>query len=252
MDKEVVARFWGNVQKGPWCWGWLRSVDANGYPQMHEQVGGKTHSLKGHRVSWEIHNRPLARGEKVTRICDSRACTNPEHLVLVTPQLRKRRSAERASTQFFAMVERRGPSECWPWSGKLRNGYGYVTVLRETWKCGYVYAHRLAYELANGNLIPKGKVVRHTCDNRKCCTPSHLLLGSQADNIRDSVSRGRNARGETVWNAKLTKEQVLQIRADHTAGTAQARLAEQYGVARGTIGDIVHNRTWRHINRECK
>ena len=80
---------------------------------------------------------------------------------------------------FWATVDSSG---CWPFLGKIaRNGYG---------KLGRQYAHRIAYEKANGP-IPAGMVVRHKCDNRRCCNPEHLIVGTQKDNVHDAIARGR-------------------------------------------------------------
>jgi HNH endonuclease len=51
--------------------------------------------------------------------------------------------------------------------------------------------HRLAWEIANRRLVPAGAVVRHSCDNPPCCNPTHLSVGSNADNTMDSIRRGR-------------------------------------------------------------
>lgn len=52
-------------------------------------------------------------------------------------------------------------------------------------------AHRLAWITANESEIPIGMVVRHTCDNPPCVNPEHLILGTEADNVRDMIDRGR-------------------------------------------------------------
>lgn len=76
---------------------------------------------------------------------------------------------------------------CWEWQGAT-NGHGYGQL-------GYngkrTTAHRLSYELSNGE-IPAGVLVRHTCDNPPCCNPAHLILGTHLDNAADRVARGRN------------------------------------------------------------
>lgn len=90
---------------------------------------------------------------------------------------------------FWARVARRGPDECWEWRGS-RNAKGYGQVTNQG---ADRIAHRVAYEIAKG-AIPSGMMVCHTCDNPPCCNPAHLFVGSNADNIRDKVAKGRSKR----------------------------------------------------------
>jgi len=90
--------------------------------------------------------------------------------------------------RFWEKVEKRGPDDCWEWQAtKYRNGYGNIWVPAEGRK---LLAHRYSYALANGP-IPDGFVVCHTCDNRSCVNPGHLWMGTQGDNLRDMVAKGR-------------------------------------------------------------
>jgi hypothetical protein len=75
---------------------------------------------------------------------------------------------------------------CHLWTGfRDPKGYGLMTVN------GVVRAaHRVAWERANGP-IPQGMIVMHTCDNPPCCNPKHLKLGTQAENVRDRIEKGR-------------------------------------------------------------
>lgn len=69
---------------------------------------------------------------------------------------------------------------CWNWQRSTREGYGQLTIDGYPWT-----AHRYAYTVAKGS-IPKGSLVRHTCNNRLCCNPDHLTIGTHLDNWHDS------------------------------------------------------------------
>lgn len=84
-------------------------------------------------------------------------------------------------------IEFGAPSGCWLWSGGIiPDGYGTVYVDKKT-----KYAHRVAYETAKGP-IPTGLYVLHKCDTPACVNPDHLRVGTQSDNMRDSIERGRH------------------------------------------------------------
>jgi hypothetical protein len=122
---------------------------------------------------------------------------------------------------------------------KFGTGYGSLSAGGKA-----VYVHRRAYELANGP-IPGGLVVRHKCDVKLCVRPDHLEVGTQADNVRDKVERGRHPRGEQGPNAKLTAAQVTEIRVKYAAGgRTQRSLADEYGMHWVTVHDIVRGKRW--------
>ena len=84
-------------------------------------------------------------------------------------------------------TEQRGSDECWPWRGALqRKGYA---ILRDDGKAKRV--HRILYEIKLG-WLPPDILVRHTCDNRWCVNPAHVIAGSPYSNSRDMVNRGRS------------------------------------------------------------
>lgn len=95
-----------------------------------------------------------------------------------------KRALQNTPETFWARVQR-GPG-CWTWTGR-RTAFGYG----ELQMAGrHVTAHRLAWELTYGS-IPDGQSVLHSCDNPPCCRPTHLWLGSQADNLHDMFRKGR-------------------------------------------------------------
>jgi len=104
-------------------------------------------------------------------------------------------------------------TECWNWRHHNSSGYGTVSVGGTTWN-----AHRASYTIFKGP-IPDGAgyhgtCVCHKCDNKLCCNPDHLFLGTQQDNIEDMSSKGRRATGEDVGSAKLTYSDVDSILSD--------------------------------------
>lgn len=133
---------------------------------------------------------------------------------------------------------------CWEFTGWLSNkGYGYIG--KGSRSEGLVLCHRASYELFVAP-IPDGMNVLHKCDNPKCFNPDHLFLGTQADNVRDMDSKNRrvNLYGSKSSNAKLTEEQVADIRARHIPRVNTKDLAEEFGVTLQYVGQLSNNK-WR-------
>jgi hypothetical protein len=144
--------------------------------------------------------------------------------------------------KFWAHVDRRENDGCWEWQGVINRG-GYGVFALGTWH-KRTTAHRFSWILANGN-IPDGLFVLHNCDNRKCCNPSHLRLGTHLDNMRDKAVRG-HVSGERNPRAKLTWKQVREIRSRYVPNQISYRkLAKEYGVHMSVIKDIVKKIIWR-------
>nr|WP_236301099.1 HNH endonuclease signature motif containing protein [Escherichia coli] len=106
-------------------------------------------------------------------------------------------------------------------------------------------AHRLIYRIFIGE-IPAGMVVRHSCDNPACCNPKHLLIGTILDNNADRQKRKRQARHEKHGRAKLTKEQVLFIRANEMS-VPNSVLADKCRVSNSLIWQIKNYRIWNAL-----
>ena len=104
--------------------------------------------------------------------------------------------------RFWSKVEMKAETECWNWTGALCGGYGLFA--------GYggkatMSAHRVAYLLAHPVTSIQGWCVRHMCDNPKCVNPRHLLLGTQADNMKAKMDRGRWGGGRPIGSKCIQK-----------------------------------------------
>ncbi len=148
--------------------------------------------------------------------------------------------------RFWMKVDVRSPEECWPWTGgtaspdgKYYNGRFGVVQPDGTRKI-YV-ASRYAFECFHGH--PPEDQVLHSCDNGLCCNPWHLRDGSQSENIKEAIERGRfkiptNPEGRKV---ALTDAQVVETRYRIAAGETQASIARDFGVSKATICRLVNN-----------
>ena len=134
--------------------------------------------------------------------------------------------------RFWSKVEK--TQGCWQWIGPVAShGYGRFTRGRK-WEDT---AHRIAYAMSHGP-IPEGMVVRHKCDNRRCCNPAHLELGSQTKNVQDMWERNGRKTKLTLDQAKEIKERVL-------AGERGIDLAAEFGVTPSTISVIKSGKQWK-------
>jgi hypothetical protein len=153
-------------------------------------------------------------------------------------------TADQRMARFWDYVEK--TPTCWNWTiGLTSKGYGQFYPRQGQPR----RAHRISWELTYGS-IPTGMYVCHTCDNRKCVRPDHLFLGTQLDNLRDSKSKGRTARGERAASAILTTRQVQEIvrlYKPQSREFGQHGLARRYGVHQTSISSILNGYNWNHV-----
>lgn len=169
---------------------------------------------------------------------DKKYCDRRCEYLWKSAQIGRKRHVD-IESRFWSKVTKGNPDECWPWTdGSIHRGYGVLSVGGRNGRM--VNAHRVSYELANGP-IPAGLLIRHTCDNPPCVNPSHLILGTHDDNMRDMAIRERSAK------TKLTADEVREIREELSAGESRKSLAARFGVTPGCIGYIAVGRTWRHV-----
>lgn len=152
------------------------------------------------------------------------------------------------SERFWSKVDKSGGQDaCWPWMAFCQpKGYGRFGIQRSDGSWGRIQAHRLSYELTYG-AIPDDLHVLHHCDNPPCCNPTHLFLGTNADNVADRVAKGREAgisRGEENGRAKLTADLVRLIRA---ATGSQRAISKRFGISKAHVERVRNGKSWAHV-----
>jgi len=141
--------------------------------------------------------------------------------------------------RFWSKVDIKGLNDCWEWTAYIspkRRGHCRVNGK-------FMEAHR-AVGIDKYGPLPTNVLVRHTCDNTICCNPNHLLIGSAQDNVDDRESRNRGAKGIKNGMAKLTEDQVKDIRDSKLSGPKLARI---YNVSDTTIYDIKNKNKWKSL-----
>jgi len=138
------------------------------------------------------------------------------------------------SDRFWNKVDIKGPDECWNWMGaKYPSGYGEFY-----YQCNdRTKSHRMAWILTNGD-IPYGYLVLHKCDNRSCCNPRHLYIGTHADNMRDKQLRysGPYIGGR---DRSVNSEDICRMHTMHKEGFTQSEIASVFNLSRGHISKLL-------------
>jgi len=151
-----------------------------------------------------------------------------------------------AEERFLMQVNK--TDSCWWWiGGKDKNGYGMFRG--EVGATMFTRAHRFSYAFHTGDLLV-GMVAMHSCDNPSCVNPAHLSSGTNADNQRDKMAKGRHrgGKGERHGGVLLTESQAQAILTDPRPYT---ELAAEYGVAPSTIGSIKQRVSWKELDGEA-
>lgn len=184
------------------------------------------------------------------RFC-SKACTddwrrlNPSVGRIQKPRPKHYDLTEKEIERWWSKVDKSaGPLACWPWTGAMFNdGYGQFKLKG----VGPIQAHIIGWAIAHEGNLPEGKLeLRHTCDNRRCVNLEHMLIGTDNDNKRDMVERGRSDKNRSERSKrKLTEETAYEVHELFAAGWSLDSIAEKFGIWRGTVKSVLRGSTWK-------
>lgn len=149
--------------------------------------------------------------------------------------------------RYWAKVDKRGPSECWPWkAARFSGGYGAFSIVRKYKDECNVRAHRVAHLLQYG-FDPAPLLILHERDNPPCQNPRHLSVGTPLQNMQEKVQRGRmcDQRGARSHRAKLAEEQVraiLTMCAERQL--TQLEIGAVFGISQSQVSRILRRECW--------
>lgn len=130
---------------------------------------------------------------------------------------------------------------CWPFNGAITaTGYGCIVLKKKAY-----YPHRLMWEKHKGG-IPHGMFVLHRCDNRRCCNPNHLFLGTHKDNMRDMVNKKRHIYGDKFGHAIARPKAAAIIEALKERGGYGKfnSIARDFSVSHGVVTSLYRGTHW--------
>lgn len=151
--------------------------------------------------------------------------------------------------RFWLGVDKRGDNECWNWQRSCRQGYGALKAGRSIVSC-----HRLSYVMHYGE-PEECMLICHTCDNRLCCNPNHLVAGSPRQNVVDAIDRKRMVayKGDQHPQARYSDEFVRAVwYIRQMTGWGASRIEKQLQMKRGSLRKIIERRTYQHLIPETE
>lgn len=178
--------------------------------------------------------------------------------------------------RFWSKVDKNGPlhpsnsklGKCWVWTGAKSCGYGSLGIAQADGTWTSLGSHVFSLSLAKQRAV-NGLLVCHSCDNRSCVNPHHLWIGNHKDNTSDAITKGRlkpftgregkktrfrkgpdrrRKLGKDHWCAKITENEVVQIRARYIGNRGEySIIGRQFGLHPDTIKCIVKRKTWKHV-----
>lgn len=216
IGRSAQERFWVQVQKQDGCWRWLGAKDKDGYGRFRGEIGGVVYQ-RAHRFSYALNTGEIVRPESIVmHSCDNPECTNPDHLSVGTPKQNMEDKAHKGRSN-IAIGER---------SSRAKLNEAQVReILSDT---------RPYSAIADDYGVSPSTI-------------GSIKQRISWASVQMEVSRGKKigVRGEKQWSAKLTADDVREIRSSPLSGK---ELAAKFGVTPAGISNIRNRRVWKHID----
>lgn len=87
--------------------------------------------------------------------------------------------------KFWNNVDKRGPNECWPWKAYI-DPLGYPQY---SWNGKLTTAYRVSKELEEGEPVPDNMNAVHTCGNKSCVNPKHIVITKHTQPTLDKLRK---------------------------------------------------------------
>jgi hypothetical protein len=221
-------RFWKKVNKTDTCWLWTGSL-VNGFGQFKSERYGLAVQF-----CWELHYGPIPPKTRIKQTCGNRACVNPAHLTAG------------GAGRFWMKVDKNGPicphldSRCWLWTGAAKSTNGETTY--GTFWDGekVVPAHRYAYELHTGQMVPE---LDHRCRIRLCVNPEHLRPVTRKQNMENRGGAQANSRSGVLGVYPKRDKWLVQVR--HNGQTYRGGSFKYLADAKKAVVEL-RNRLYTH------
>lgn len=159
--------------------------------------------------------------------------------------------------RFWSKVDQSGGADaCWSWTASTKTARCGMKYGDFNYKGKSTGAHRVAWELTNGQ-IPDGLCVLHKCDNPLCCNPAHHFLGTRTDNVNDMLAKGRGGRMSADGLARFRTAMVGKKRPEHVVEAVRQALLgrkqspEEIAKRSASLKGIVRTDEWRQHLREA-
>ena len=244
MTEAQIERFWGNVEATGGHLIWTGPL-ADGRPQHHLSRRPVRIRVRAYETAWMLLRGEPSPSQLLLNQCGEMLCIDPDHFMAGTLADLPHHSDAVREAEFWAAGIRQD-NGCLLWRDTPPDRYGRVS-----WHNRPVGAHRLAWQLTHG-APPDDLFVCHHCDTPPCFEPSHLFLGTAADNTADMYAKGRNFPPPVADKhpfAKMTNGQVVDYRRRYSLGDTTFReLGDEAGVSAMAMWRAVRARTYVSVD----